>query len=64
MNPLLTLWFLVAATAVVLAVVFYLAENYPYIIGNFYVLLGILIGAYCLYGLILRFSRKKDKKND
>jgi len=51
MNPLFKLWILVLCSAVALSVIFYLAENYAHIIGNFYVLLGLLLGGYLLYGL-------------
>jgi hypothetical protein len=64
MNPLLTLWLLVAGSAVILAIVFYLAENYSHIIGNFWVLLGIFIGIYFLNGLFTWVSKKLSKKGD
>ncbi len=64
MNPLLTLWLLVAGSAVILAVVFYLAENYSHIIGNFWVLLGIFIGIYALSALFTWVSKKFSKKDD
>jgi hypothetical protein len=51
MNPLLVLWFLVFGSAVILSVIFYLAENHADIFGNFWVLLGILIGGYVLFSL-------------
>ncbi len=62
MNPLLTLWLLVVASAIVLAGIFYLAENYSHIVGNFYVLLGFFIGAYILYALLSWIFRRRSKK--
>ncbi len=52
MNPLLVLWLLVFGSAVVLSAVFFLAENYTHIFGNFWVLLGILLGGYGVAALI------------
>jgi len=63
MNPLLTLWLLVLGSAVALSVIFYLAENYAHIVGNFYVLLGLLLGGYLLYGLIGWIMRRGDDKS-
>jgi len=63
MNPLFTLWFLVLGSAVALSVIFYLAENYTHIIGNFYVLLGVLLGGYLLYGLVGWIMRRGDGKS-
>jgi len=63
MNPLLNLWLLVLGSAVALSVIFYLAENYAHIIGNFYVLLGLLIGGYLLYGLVGWITRRGGGKS-
>jgi hypothetical protein len=52
MNPLMVLWLLVFGSAVILSAVFFLAENYAHIFGNFWVLLGILLGGYALVASI------------
>jgi len=52
MNPLITLWLLVAGSALLLSGVFFMAENYPDVIGNFYFLVGVLGGGYILYNLV------------
>lgn len=63
MNPLFTLWLLVLGSAVALSIVFYLAENYPHIVGNFYVLLGLFIGGYLLWSLVGWIARRGDGKS-
>ena len=61
MNPLLTLWILVLSVSILLGGVFYLADHYAHIIGNFWVLLSVCLTAYCLYYLI-RWIRQKKKR--
>ncbi|MFQ5780524.1 MAG: hypothetical protein ACE5J1_02565 [Nitrospiria bacterium] len=61
MHPLLTLWLMVFASTVVLAGVFYLAENYSHIIGNFYFLAGAFFGSYVLYLVIGWLIHRKKK---
>jgi len=58
MHPLLTLWLLVLVSALLLSGVFYLAEHYAHIAGNFYVLIGLLIGGYVLYSLVCWVTRR------
>lgn len=62
MNPLLTLWLLVLGSTILLSGVFYLAENYSHIIGNFYFLTGAFFGSYILYFLI-NWIIKRNRKN-
>ncbi len=62
MNPLLKLWILVLTVSVLLAGVFYMADHYPHIIGNFYFLLSVLIFFYCLY-LFTNWITQRKKKN-
>ncbi len=62
MNPLLTLWLLVLGSTILLSGVFYLAENYSHIIGNFYFLAGAFFGSYILYVLI-NWVIKRNRKN-
>jgi uncharacterized membrane-anchored protein len=63
MNPLLTLWLLVLGSTILLSGVFYLAENYSHIIGNFYFLAGAFFGSYILYIVINWLIRKSRKKS-
>jgi hypothetical protein len=62
MNPLLTLWLFVLGSTILLSGVFYMAENYSHIIGNFYFLAGAFFGSYLLYTLI-NWLIKKNRKN-
>ncbi len=59
MRPLINLWLMVLASTIVLSGVFYLAENYAHIIGNFYFLMGVGLGVYA----ILIFSKWLSHKN-
>ncbi len=63
MNPLLTLWLLVLGSAVALSGIFYLAENYAHIFGNFWVLLGILLSGYLISGLVDWIRRRGQGKS-
>ncbi|NOY85363.1 hypothetical protein MNBD_NITROSPIRAE01-1268 [hydrothermal vent metagenome] len=63
MKPLITLWFFVLGSTVLLSGFFYLAENYPHIIGNFYFLAGIALGAYLIMVFMKWWSYKNKKKN-
>jgi len=60
-KPLITLWFFVLGSTVVLSGFFYLAENYPHIIGNFYFLAGTALGVY-LITLFMKWWSYKNKK--
>jgi len=62
MNPLLTLWLFVLGSTILLSGVFYLAENYSHIIGNFYFLTGAFLGSYLLY-TIINWIIKRNRKN-
>lgn len=62
MNPLLTLWLLVLSVTILLSVIFYMAENYSHIIGNFYFLIGAFFGSYFLYILVTWLIQKNRKK--
>ena len=62
MNPLLSLWLLVLSITVILSGVFYLAENYSHIIGNFYFLTGAFFGSYGLYVLVNWLIKRNRKK--
>jgi len=59
MNPLLSLWLFVVVICTVLGGVFYLADNYPHIIGNFYFLLSVFLIS---YGIYLFINWRKAKK--
>lgn len=63
MHPLLTLWLLVLVSAVLLSGVFYMAENYSHIIGNFYVLIGVFFALYALYFFISWLADRHRKKS-
>lgn len=62
MNPLMTLWLIVFGATVILSGFFYLAENYAHIIGNFYVILGVLVGGYALFSIVRRILKKNREK--
>ncbi|MBI3802833.1 MAG: hypothetical protein HY282_03635 [Nitrospirae bacterium] len=62
MNPLLILWLLVLSITLILSVIFYMAENYSHIIGNFYFLIGAFFGSYFLYMFVNWLIKKKRKK--
>lgn len=64
MNPLLTLWLLVLGISVILSGVFYLAENYSHIIGNFYFLIGAFFGSYFIYLGINWWVKSRKKTAD
>ncbi|MCG3115684.1 MAG: hypothetical protein LLH30_08410 [Candidatus Manganitrophus sp. SA1] len=61
MNPLLTLWLLVLSSTIILSGIFFLAENYSHIIGNFYFLTGAFFGSYALYILVQWLVRRNRK---
>ncbi|HLG21921.1 MAG TPA: hypothetical protein VI382_03840 [Candidatus Manganitrophaceae bacterium] len=61
MNPLLSLWLLVFSSALILSGIFYLAENYSHIIGNFYFLAGAFFGSYGLY-LFISWVMRRNRK--
>lgn len=63
MHPLLTLWLLVFGSTVVLSGVFFLAENYSHILGNFYFLVGAFFGSYFLYIMIGWLIHRKKKNS-
>jgi len=62
MHPLLALWLIVFGSTVILSGVFYLAENYSHIFGNFYFITGVSFGSYFLYLLISWLVHRKKKK--
>lgn len=64
MHPLLLLWILVLAVSVLLGAVFYLADHYAHIIGNFYVLLSIAFIGYGLYHFFDWISKRKSQKKE
>lgn len=62
MKPLITLWFFVLGSTVILSGFFYLAENYSHIIGNFYFLAGTGLGVYLIMIFMKWLSHKNKKK--
>ncbi len=63
MHPLLTLWLLVLVISVLLSGVFYMAENYSHIIGNFYVLIGVFFGLYVFYVFISWLADRRRRQS-
>lgn len=62
MNPLLTLWLFVLSSTIILSGIFYLAENYAHIVGNFYFLTGAFFGSYGLYVFVTWLMKRNKKK--
>lgn len=62
MHPLLILWILVLAVSTLLGGVFYLADHYAHIIGNFYVLLSIILCGYGIYSFFSWMNKRKNQK--
>lgn len=62
MHPLFKLWIMVLLLSVLLGVVFYMADHYAHIIGDFWVLFSICMTCYCLYYLTDWIRKRKNKK--
>ena len=61
MKPLITLWFFVLGSTILLSGFFYLAENYAHVIGNFYFLSGVALGLYFIM-IFMKWMAHKNKK--
>lgn len=53
MNPLLSLWLFVLLTMAGITMILWLAEHYSHLLGNFYVLVGLLFVIVLLSRLIV-----------
>ncbi len=61
MNPLLSLWLLVAVAMGLVMLLFSISDRYIAVIGNFWFIIAILIAGWLLFGFIGWLSKRAKK---